>query len=58
MVPCKRTQQVATLLGPTMLGPFALALIYMKKFNLTIDHLPEVRVHVAFVECLEVLWKT
>ena len=26
VVPCKRTQQVTTLLGPTMLGPFAWAL--------------------------------
>ena len=25
VVPCKRTQQVTTLLGPTMLGPFAWA---------------------------------
>ena len=26
VIPCKRTQQVTTLLGPTMLGPFAWAL--------------------------------
>ena len=29
---------------------------YMKK--LTVNRLPEVRVPVSFVECLEILWKT
>ena len=26
--------------------------------NLTVDQLPEVKVHVFFVECLEIPWKT
>ena len=33
-----------------------LLITYMK--SLTVDQLPEVRVRVSFVECLEILWKT